>query len=80
MSDTQIQHPGARPAPAILGPGRGPVLDEDDPFETMMERFARAGRLLDLDPGLYQVLRHPERQIIMERVAAVHRFRGLYAG
>jgi glutamate dehydrogenase (NAD(P)+) len=29
----------------------------------MMSRFDRAAVLLDLDPGIYQVLRHPEKQI-----------------
>jgi glutamate dehydrogenase (NAD(P)+) len=65
MSDTPMQHPGARPASDILGPSKDPVLDEDNPFEAMMERFDRAAQLLDLDPGLYQVLRHPEKQIVV---------------
>src|SRR5687768_15055870 len=30
----------------------------------MMDRFDKAAELLSLDPGLYKVLRHPERQII----------------
>lgn len=38
--------------------------DEENPFEAMMERFDRAAELLSLDPGLYKVLRHPERQVI----------------
>ena len=38
--------------------------NEENPFEAMMERFDRAAELLSLDPGLYKVLRHPERQII----------------
>jgi glutamate dehydrogenase (NAD(P)+) len=38
--------------------------DEDNPFEAMMKRFDTAAELLSLDPGLYKVLRHPERQII----------------
>ncbi len=38
--------------------------DEENPFEAMMERFDRAADLLSLDPGLYKVLRNPERQII----------------
>ena len=29
----------------------------------MMSRFDRAAELLDLEPGLYKVLRHPEKQI-----------------
>jgi glutamate dehydrogenase (NAD(P)+) len=41
-----------------------PSLNEDNPFEGMMERFDRAADLLSLDPGLYRILRHPEKQII----------------
>ena len=41
-----------------------PVLDENNPFEGMMQRFDRAAELLSLDAGLYRVLRHPEKQII----------------
>ena len=33
-------------------------------LKAMMERFDRAADLLSLDPGLYKVLRHPEKQII----------------
>jgi glutamate dehydrogenase (NAD(P)+) len=40
------------------------VLDENNPFEGMMQRFDRAAELLSLDAGLYRVLRHPEKQII----------------
>src|SRR5207247_1999077 len=32
--------------------------------EAMMERFDHAAQLLKLDPGLYKVLRNPEKQII----------------
>jgi glutamate dehydrogenase (NAD(P)+) len=38
--------------------------NEDNPFDAMMDRFDKAAELLSLDPGLYKVLRHPERQII----------------
>ncbi|NNG17149.1 MAG: Glu/Leu/Phe/Val dehydrogenase [Gemmatimonadales bacterium] len=31
----------------------------------MMSRFDRAAELLNLDPGLYSVLRHPEKQVIV---------------
>src|SRR5688500_13565293 len=40
-------------------------LDEENPSEAMWARFARAAELLDLEPGLYRVLRHPEKQIIV---------------
>jgi glutamate dehydrogenase (NAD(P)+) len=39
-------------------------VDEDNPFESMMQRFDRAAELLSLDPGLYRILRNPEKQII----------------
>jgi glutamate dehydrogenase (NAD(P)+) len=39
------------------------LLQEENPFEGMMQRFDKAAELLDLDPGIYKVLRHPEKQI-----------------
>jgi glutamate dehydrogenase (NAD(P)+) len=41
------------------------VRDEHNPFEAMMSRFDRAAELLELDLGLYSILRHPERQLIV---------------
>ena len=38
--------------------------NEDNPFEEMMQRFDRAAELLNLDPGVYKILRHPEKQLI----------------
>ncbi|MBW8772859.1 MAG: Glu/Leu/Phe/Val dehydrogenase, partial [Gemmatimonadetes bacterium] len=38
---------------------------EENPFEAMIARFDVAAKKLDLDPGLYKVLTHPERQIIV---------------
>ena len=40
------------------------AVNEDNPFEAMMQRFDRAAELLDLDPGIYQILRNPEKQVI----------------
>ena len=40
-------------------------LDEVNPFESMMSRFDRAAELLDLDRGLYTILRNPEKQLIV---------------
>jgi len=40
-----------------------PLSNEENPFEAMMQRFDRAAELLNLDPGLYKILRHPEKQI-----------------
>jgi glutamate dehydrogenase (NAD(P)+) len=45
-------------------PSETPGSNEENPFEAMMDRFDRAADLLSLDPGLYKVLRNPERQII----------------
>jgi glutamate dehydrogenase (NAD(P)+) len=52
------------PQPIIM-PNKDPVLDEDNPFEAMMARFDFAAEQLNLDPGLYRILRHPDKQIIV---------------
>ncbi len=49
---------------AITPRDLGPALNEDNPFEGMMQRFDRAADLLSLDAGLYRILRNPEKQII----------------
>ena len=49
----------------IVRPDKDRFLDEVNPFEAMMSRFDRAAELLDLEPGLYKVLRNPEKQIII---------------
>src|ERR1700736_3569666 len=53
------------PIDKIVRPDKDRFLDEENPFEAMMSRFDRAAQLLDLEPGLYKVLRHPEKQIIV---------------
>ncbi|MBL8980700.1 MAG: Glu/Leu/Phe/Val dehydrogenase [Gemmatimonadetes bacterium] len=53
------------PTNAIVKPDKDRFLNEDNPFEAMMSRFDRAADLLDLEPGLYKVLRKPEKQIIV---------------
>lgn len=53
------------PTDRIVRPDKDRFLDEVNPFEAMMSRFDRAAELLDLEPGLYKVLRHPEKQIIV---------------
>src|SRR5256712_14091406 len=61
MSEPAIQpqgHFGIRP-------DKETFLAEENPFEAMMERFDHAAQLLNLDPGLYKVLRNPEKQIIV---------------
>src|SRR5580765_7969387 len=51
------------PTDRIVRPNKDRFLNEENPFEAMMSRFDRAADLLDLEPGLYKVLRHPEKQI-----------------
>ncbi len=53
------------PTTTIVRPDKDHFLDENNPFEAMMSRFDRAAELLDLEPGLYKVLRNPEKQIIV---------------
>ncbi len=53
------------PASGLIRPDKDRFLSEDNPFEAMMQRFDHAAQLLNLDPGLYKVLRHPEKQIIV---------------
>jgi glutamate dehydrogenase (NAD(P)+) len=53
------------PTNQIVKPDKDRFLNEENPFEAMMSRFDRAADLLDLEPGLYKVLRKPEKQIIV---------------
>ena len=53
------------PTNTIVRPDKDTFLDEENPFEAMMLRFDQAAELLDLEPGLYRVLRNPEKQIII---------------
>jgi glutamate dehydrogenase (NAD(P)+) len=64
MSDGTRLSSRERSAQDILGPDKDPHLDEDNPFEAMMARFDSAAELLQLDPGMYKVLRMPEKQVI----------------
>ncbi len=47
----------------IVRPDKDRFLNEDNPFEDMMSRFGRAAELLDLEPGLYKILRSCEKEI-----------------
>ena len=49
----------------LIRPDKDRFLSETNPFESMMQRFDLAAKLLNLDPGLYKVLRNPEKQIIV---------------
>ncbi|HXC25188.1 MAG TPA: Glu/Leu/Phe/Val dehydrogenase [Gemmatimonadaceae bacterium] len=51
------------PTHKIVRPDKDRFLDEENPFEAMMSRFDRAAELLDLEPGIYKILRNPEKQI-----------------
>jgi len=53
------------PSDTIVKPDKDTFLNEENPFEAMMLRFDKAAELLDLEPGLYKVLRNPEKQIII---------------
>ena len=52
------------PTNPIVRPDKDRFLQEENPFEAMMSRFDRAAVLLDLEPGIYKVLRRAEKQII----------------
>ena len=47
----------------LIRPDKDTFLSEENPFEAMMSRFDFAAQKLSLDPGLYKVLRSPEKQI-----------------
>lgn len=38
-------------------------IKEENPFESMMQRFDEAAMLLNLDPNIYKILRWPNREI-----------------
>ncbi len=54
-----------RPSQDVIRPDKDKFLSEENPFEAMMSRFDYAAMRLNLDPGLYKVLRSPEKQIIV---------------
>ena len=41
-----------------------PITDKENPFESMMERFDHAAKILGLDQGIYNYLKNPVKQII----------------
>jgi glutamate dehydrogenase/leucine dehydrogenase len=41
-----------------------PIVNKENPFESMMERFDIAAGILGLDEGIYQYLKYPSKQII----------------
>jgi glutamate dehydrogenase (NAD(P)+) len=40
-------------------------IKEENPFESMMQRFDEAAKLLNLDPNIYKILRWPNREITL---------------
>ncbi|MDT7602393.1 MAG: glutamate dehydrogenase [Acidobacteriota bacterium] len=50
-------------ATAMVDDMRRISKEEANPFESMMERFDRAAKLLDLNPDLYAVMRVPNREL-----------------
>src|SRR6184192_813237 len=59
-----MSEPAIHTARQMIRPEKDTFLAEENQFEAMMERFDHAAQLLKLDPGLYKVLRNPEKQII----------------
>lgn len=51
------------PANKIVRPDKDPFLNENDPFEAVMSRIDKAAERLDLEPGIYKILRNPEKII-----------------
>jgi len=43
----------------------GPKLDQESPFDSMMERFRFAADILKLDEGMFQYLASPVKQVIV---------------
>jgi glutamate dehydrogenase (NAD(P)+) len=48
-----------------MRPEKDRFLAAENPFEEMMSRFDDAAKRLNLEPGLYKILRMPEKQIIV---------------
>ncbi|MHB1688048.1 MAG: Glu/Leu/Phe/Val family dehydrogenase [Ignavibacteriaceae bacterium] len=42
----------------------GPILDKENPFESMMERFDIAAKIIGLEKGIYNYLKAPTKQVI----------------
>jgi glutamate dehydrogenase (NAD(P)+) len=41
-----------------------PIINKENPFESMMERFDTASKVLGLDEGIYKYLKLPSKQVI----------------
>jgi glutamate dehydrogenase (NAD(P)+) len=62
INDKKNQHGSITPTNLYKEPA--PIVDKENPFESMMERFDLAANLLGLDPGIYNYLKRPVKQII----------------
>ena len=47
----------------VDAPAGNATRDEENPFDAMATRLDRAAAALELDPGIYRILRQPERQL-----------------
>ncbi|MGH7585324.1 MAG: Glu/Leu/Phe/Val family dehydrogenase, partial [Gemmatimonadales bacterium] len=47
----------------VIRPEKDTFLHEENPYEGMMSRFDVAAEKLGLDPGLYKILRFPEKEL-----------------
>ncbi len=65
MSDAKTATETKRTTGEVIHPDKDRFLSDENPFEAMQSRFDIAVKLLGLDAGLYKVLRHPEKQIIV---------------
>jgi glutamate dehydrogenase (NAD(P)+) len=54
-----------RPSQNVIRPDKDHFLQEENPFEQMMSRFDDAASRLNLEQGLYKILRMPEKQVIV---------------
>ena len=52
-----------RPSQNVMKPEKDRFLAAENPFEQMMSRFDDAAKRLGLEPGLYKILRMPEKAI-----------------
>jgi glutamate dehydrogenase (NAD(P)+) len=59
MSTSTMIAPASTPAKTSFQP----ELGELNPFTSMLARYERAAALIELDPGIDRILRHPEREI-----------------
>ena len=57
------------PAPPLIDSSNykepAPIVDKDNPLESMMQRFDRAAEILNLEPGIYHYLKTPVKSVIV---------------